>query len=148
MDLVQHAFEISEHIIIPEAQNAVAGGFDLALTQCIGLLLPIMLSAIEFDDDLRLAAGEIDNERADEGLPPKMRTGQRNVMAKPLPEHALGIGGLRPHSLRKLSLAIVHRVRSKHSCHRLWTPTPAPPRKGEGAEAPSKLRAPSPSRGG
>jgi len=63
-----------------------------------------------------------------------MRTGQCDVMAKPLPEHALGIRRLRPHSLRKLSLAIIHRVRSKHIRHRLWTPTPDPSPQGGGEQ--------------
>jgi hypothetical protein len=83
-------------------------------------------------NELRLAAGEIHNEWANESLPPKMRADQCNVMAEPLPQHTLGIRRLRSHSLRKLSLAIDHRVRSKHIRHRLWTPTPDPSPQGEG----------------
>jgi hypothetical protein len=53
-------------------------------------------------------------------------------MPKPLPQHALGIRRLRAHLLRKLSLAIRHRVRSKHIRHHLWTPTPDPSPQGGG----------------
>src|SRR6185437_13083244 len=93
-----------------------------------------MLAAIEFDHDLRLTAGEVDDERTDQRLPAKMRPRQRDVMAKPLPEHALGIGRLRAHLPRELSLAIGHRVRANHVRHRLWTPTPDPSPQGGGEQ--------------
>jgi hypothetical protein len=99
----------------------------------IGFLLPIMLSAIEFDDQLRLSAGEINDVWTDKRLPPEVRAGQDNIMTKPLPEHALGIGRFRAHPVRKLSLAISHRARSNHIRQHPWIPTPDPsPQEGEG----------------
>ena len=71
-----------------------------------------------------------------------MRTGQCNVMAKPLPEHALGIGRLRAHLARKFMLTITHRVRFNHISHHLWTPTPDPSPQGEGELHPRAKRAP------
>jgi hypothetical protein len=75
-----------------------------------------------------------------------MRTGQCNVMAKPLPEHALGIGRLRAHLARKFMLTITHRVRFNHISHHLWTPTPDPSpqgdRKGEGRRGVVELERP------
>src|ERR1700704_6433992 len=91
-----------------------------------------MLPAIEFDDELRLTNGEIHDKRADKSLPPKMRAHQRNVMAKPLPEHALGVGRLRAHQTRKLLLAINHRAGFNHISRHLWTPTPDPSPQGGG----------------
>ena len=132
LNLTWHPFKISKHIMIPETQNAIAGGFNTARAQCVGRLLPIMLATVEFDDELCFTTGEINNERADKSLPPKMRADQRNVMAKPLPEHALGIGRLRTHPTRKLSLAINHRIRFNHISHHLWTPTPDPSPQGGG----------------
>jgi hypothetical protein len=44
-----------------------------------------VLSAIEFDDQSRLATDEIDNERTDQRLAAEMRTGKRDVMAQPPP---------------------------------------------------------------
>jgi len=62
-----------------------------------------------------------------------MRTDQRDVMTKPLPKHALSIGRFGTHAMRKLPLAIIHHKRFNHIDRPLWTPTPTPPRKGEGS---------------
>jgi len=118
--------------VIPEAQNAITGGFNIARALRIRRLLPLMLSAVELDDELRLAACEINNERTNKSLPSEMRTDQRDVVTKLLPKHALGIGRLGAHLTRKLSLAINHRVRFNHICHHLWTPTPDPSPQGGG----------------
>ena len=99
--------------------------------------LPVVLPTIEFDDDFRLAACKIHNKRTDDSLPPKMRTDQRDVVAKPLPKYALSIGRLCAHLPRKLSLSINHRVGFNHIKHRLWTPTPDPSPQGGGVK---KLR--------
>jgi hypothetical protein len=126
-------------------------------TRGIGRLLPIMLSAIEFNDQLCFAAGEINNVGTDKRLPPEVRACQDNVMTKPLPEHALGIGRFGAHPVRKLSLAINHRAGFNHIRQHLWTPTPDPsPQEGEGRRIPlfaKKASAhagalPSPLRGG
>ena len=101
-----------------------------------------MLAAIELDHQLRLAAGEIDDKGADRCLPAEMRARQRNVMAKSLPEHALGIRRLRAHLPRKLSLAIDHAVRANHVRHRLWTPTSDPSPQGGGEKQPRRRRQP------
>jgi hypothetical protein len=106
-------------------------------TRGIGRLLPIMLSAIEFNDQLCFAAGEINNVGTDKRLPPEVRACQDNVMTKPLPEHALGIGRFGAHPVRKLSLAINHRAGFNHIRQHLWTPTPDPsPQEGEGRRIP------------
>jgi len=132
LNLAQHPFKIAKYIVIPEAQNAIAGGLNTLRAQRIGRLLPIMLPAIEFDDELCLPTGKIHDKWADQSLPPKMRACQSDVMAKPLPEHALGIRRLCAHLTRKLSLAINHRSRFNHIRHHLWTPTPDPSPQGGG----------------
>src|SRR6266436_1762746 len=99
-----------------------------------------MLPTVEFDHELCLAAGEINDEGANKRLPPKMRAGQRNVMTKPLPEHALGIGRLCAHPAGKLSLAIGHRVGFNHIRHHLWTPTPDPSPQGGGEKRRRRTR--------
>jgi len=109
----------------------------------VGCLLPVMLSAIEFDDELRFAAGEINDVRTDKRLPPEVRTDQYNVITKPLPEHALGIGRFCAHPVRKLSVTINHRVRFNHIRHHLWTPTPDPsPQEGEESRGFAELENP------
>jgi hypothetical protein len=96
----------------------------------IGCLLPIMLPAIEFDNQLRFAAGEINNVWTNKCLPPEVRAGQDNVMTQPLPEHTLGVGRFCAHPVRKLPLAINHRAGFNHIRHHLWTPTPDPSPQG------------------
>jgi hypothetical protein len=92
-----------------------------------------MLTAVEFNNQLRFAAGEINDVWTDKRLPPEVRACQDNVMTKSLPEHALGIGRFRTHPVRKLSLMINHRAGFNHIRHHLWTPTPDPsPQEGEG----------------
>jgi len=93
-----------------------------------------MLPAVEFDRELRLTARKIDNVATNERLAAEMRTGQRNVVTKPLPQHALGIGRLDAHSMRKFSLAIIHRAGFNHIHSRLWTPTPDPSPQGGGVK--------------
>jgi hypothetical protein len=118
--------------VIPETQNTITGSFNIVRTLRIGGLLPLMLSAVEFDNELRFSACEINNEWTDKSLPPEMRVDQCDVVAKPLPKHALGIRWLGAHLTRKLSLTINHHARFNHICHRLWTPTPAPSPQGGG----------------
>ena len=93
-----------------------------------------MLPTVEFDRELRLAARKINNVTADESLAAEMRTAQRNVVTKPLPQHALGIGWLGAHSARKLPLRVNHHVRFNHIRHHLWTPTPDPSPQGGGEQ--------------
>jgi len=95
-----------------------------------------MLPTVEFDRELRLAARKINNVAANKGLAAEVRTGQRYVVTKPLPKHALGIRRLGAHAMRKLSLATVHRAGFNHiHCH-LWTPTPDPSPQGGGEKSP------------
>jgi len=68
-----------------------------------------VLATVEFDHEFRSAAREIDDERTDGNLPAEVRTDQHDVVAEPLPKHALGRSRLGPHPARKLLLAIVHR---------------------------------------
>ena len=72
LNLVQYTVEISEHVVVPETKNAITGRFNLTLAPNIGSLLPIMLSAVECDDNLRLSAAEVHDEGANQSLPPKM----------------------------------------------------------------------------
>jgi hypothetical protein len=75
LNLAQHSVKIAEHLMIPEPQHAVATGLNLACPRIVCGTLRVMLSAIQLDDELGLAAGEIDNERSDERLTAEMRSG-------------------------------------------------------------------------
>ena len=97
--------------------------------------LPIVLTAIGFNDELCFPTCKINDERTYRSLSTEMRTDQHYVMAKPLPKHALGIRRLGAHPVRKLSLATVHRAGFNHIHCRLWTPTPDPSPQGGGVKS-------------
>jgi hypothetical protein len=82
---MKHAFQIPEHIVIPEAQHTITVGFDLSRSRQIGCALLIMLPSIEFNNEFRSPADKVHNERPDKSLPSEMRASKRDVVAKPLP---------------------------------------------------------------
>jgi hypothetical protein len=70
--LGENTFDISKHIVVPKAQHAIAACFDLARATRIRGALLIVLTAIELNDKLRLAADEVDDEGVGQSLPTKM----------------------------------------------------------------------------
>ena len=66
-DSPDHAINISQHFVVPEADHAVAMGLDHAGSGFIGSVVR-MLPTVEFDGDLQATAGEIGNEIADREL--------------------------------------------------------------------------------
>ena len=108
LNFVEDALKVAQHVVIPEAQNAIAGCFNSLRSRYIGRLLPIVLAAVELDHELCLAAGEIDDEGTDGGLAAEVRSHQLDVVAQPLPEHALGVGRSGAHAAREFALTIVH----------------------------------------
>jgi len=91
-----------------------------------------VLAAIQFADKFRATAGKIHNEGADQRLPPKMRTGERDVMAQSSPKNTFRIRWLCAHLAGELPLTIVHRSRFDHNVLWLGTPTPNPSPQGGG----------------
>ncbi|BAM89343.1 hypothetical protein S58_33470 [Bradyrhizobium oligotrophicum S58] len=98
---MKHTFDISKHIVVPEAKNAIAGSLDLPGAGSVLLLLPIMLAAVDFDHELRFAADEIDDEGSDLRLPAEVRTGELDVVAEALPKDPFSFGRFGAHSLRE-----------------------------------------------
>jgi hypothetical protein len=64
-----HAFRIAEHIIVPEAQDAIAFEFDGARAILFGIF-PV-LTAVHLDNQASPVAGEIDDVIADWDLATK-----------------------------------------------------------------------------
>ena len=54
---------VLQHVIVPEADDQIAFRFDHSGSGCIGF--PIVLSAIDLDDDTQTMAGEVRDEMAD-----------------------------------------------------------------------------------
>ena len=71
-----HAFKIREDVVIPEAQDAESLRTQERIACGIRRRIHV-LSAIGFDHEVRIEAGEIDHERTD-----------RILAAKPMPIHA------------------------------------------------------------
>jgi len=67
-DHLQHPVHNPKHLVVPEADHAVAVGFDDAGAVCVGGAAR-MLPAVEFDGEAQAAAGEVCDEIADGELP-------------------------------------------------------------------------------
>jgi len=94
---VAHPFDVFEYFIIPKTQNSKAAAAQLRIAHRIGYRLR-MLSSVDFDDDARGKANEVDNIRADRALASKPHSPNLFSLQFP-PESKLGIR----HSAAKLS---------------------------------------------
>lgn len=76
-DRVDHAIEIRDNLMVPDAQDAVIPGFK---GRRAWRIFPfIMLATTQFDDQHRRDAQEIDYERSDAGLTPKFEAIQLTI---------------------------------------------------------------------
>jgi hypothetical protein len=68
--LLQHPIHILENVIIPETNYSIAGSYQ----ECSALRVDslIVLTAVDFDNECRIPAQEIDDVRLDCYLPPKL----------------------------------------------------------------------------
>jgi hypothetical protein len=66
-----HAVDVLQHIIVPEAQDAIALRSKIDGSLCISgnVLRLIVLRSIDFDDEASFVAGEVSEVRTDGGLP-------------------------------------------------------------------------------
>lgn len=69
---LQHPVDISQHLVVPEADHPVAVSFDDAGAVGVGGALRV-LPAVEFDGEAQTAAGEVGDEIADGKLPRELR---------------------------------------------------------------------------
>ena len=67
---MEYSVRIFQHIVIPEAENAVAGRPDKASAYRIALL--VVLPPIQFDDEPGFATNKICNVRANSSLSAKV----------------------------------------------------------------------------
>ncbi|MEA3062722.1 MAG: hypothetical protein QOJ94_2503 [Sphingomonadales bacterium] len=92
-DRQQHAIEISEYVMVPEAENAKA------LAAEIGCPRPIpfrrVLSAVGFNDQSSFQTAEVGDVWPDRPLPAEFMSAQA-ARPKLAPQGLLGIGGVAP----------------------------------------------------
>ena len=89
-DDVQNAFGVGENVVVPEADHAIAVGFDDFRSSGIGGAFSV-LPTVEFDCDTQGTAGEVDDEVADLMLPGEFYAAKL-LGAKARPQAFLGIG--------------------------------------------------------
>jgi len=75
-DFRHHAVEIPVNFVVPESQDLITATLQSAVSSCIrpDTGIEIVLTAVDFDDETRLAAFKIDNVRANRRLAAKMKT--------------------------------------------------------------------------
>jgi hypothetical protein len=66
-DGFENAFNVRQHFVVPEAEESIAECLDNFRARCVDFRR--MLSAIEFDREVRVAAGEVGDVRAYRKLP-------------------------------------------------------------------------------
>ena len=90
MDRCQYGVEIGEHVGIPESQHDKPLRFQRPGPSCIRGLLTSTLRTIQFDDQLRIEAGEIGHVPKKRNLPSELAPCHLTV-AQVLPEDVLGL---------------------------------------------------------
>ena len=81
------AIRIAKHLIVPEAKNAVTLSLDHACPRKISNR--IVLTAVDFDNELCAVTGKIGDEMANRDLPTEMLF--RPTVAQHSPKRALGV---------------------------------------------------------
>ena len=126
-----HQVDVPVHIVVPEAQHAKAQTLEMRVSASARrVIVMAMLLAIDFDDEPRPVAGEVDDVSLDRNLSPKVQTpwlqsASRTRGAPPARSFPSAAGAqsdwpLRPHPSAPGSAARGH-----------------PPRKGEGKRSSS-----------
>src|SRR5262245_55603139 len=97
-DGFHHPLDITQHIIVPETQHAIAARVEIIGTSRIGsdAMRLVVLSTIELNHEARTVTREVREVRSDRRLAPKMGIIHRQ-MTEVLPQHALGVGWLVAH---------------------------------------------------
>ena len=119
----EHAFGVRQHVVVPETDDAVTERFDDGGARCIDGVS--MLSAVQFNREMRIAAGEVGDVGADRKLSDKFGAIEL-AGAKVPPQAFFRFGLIAPQFARDGSQAFFRHRRS---------PSPQPsPRRGEGVK--------------
>jgi hypothetical protein len=89
-DSLDHSIGIAENIVVPEAEYFPVLALKLSRSACVRCVVG-MLTTIDFDHQLVLGTGEVDDEIAQRMLRPKL-VFHRAPIAQSRPHAALGVG--------------------------------------------------------
>ena len=70
---VKNAIDVLQNIVIPEAENKVPHRFQHLCPRQIALVF-VMLSAIDFNDQMRFLAAKIEDKATERHLTPELQT--------------------------------------------------------------------------
>jgi hypothetical protein len=121
-DHLENAVRIFEDVVVPEADDAIAEGFDHMRARSIDISR--MLSSVELDREAQASAGEVGDMRANGKLADEFRAFEP-AASQIVPKSVLGIGALSAQFSRNGRQMLFRQAR---------TPSSQPsPRGGEGA---------------
>ncbi len=89
MDRLKYAVDIPVDVVIPEPQNRIAKSIQGRASRAVSLLfsVPIVLTAIHFNNESRLATLEVGDEAFNGRLPAKMKSKFAKVsQSRPKPD--------------------------------------------------------------
>lgn len=124
-DRFEDAFGVSQDLVVPEADDAVAVGLDGGGSRSV--VLGVVLPTVAFNRQAERPAGEVHNMIADRKLPGEFRAERPRTQVRP--QAPLGMGHLAAQLARGFGQSL--------SCHLSLAPTPTLPRTGEGVGDPS-----------
>jgi len=120
-DHFEHAVGVGKHVVVPEAQHAVAERFNHFGSRCVSFAP--MLTSIQLDSEARIATGEICDVRADRDLTDEFGTFEL-ARSEVTPKALLGIRAVSAELPRNSRQALTRHGR---------TPSPNPLPAGERA---------------
>jgi len=82
----KHTIDIRQHVIVPEAQDAITIGFKPPCALQIGHYILHVLSTIDLNDQPGAMTGEIDDVWTNPDLSPEMSLDERQAMAQMRPK--------------------------------------------------------------
>ena len=143
MNVLEHAIDIRQHVVVPVSHYAVGVRFENSRAPLISRR-SVVLASIDLDDDAGRVTSKIDDVAVNTNLPTEMRARCWNSMAQVPPKLPLGVRwssaqGAGEATLRWHDLTITLGPDSRLvSCRHIIVslqrpPPPAPPHKGEGS---------------
>jgi hypothetical protein len=106
-DILQNAFRILHHVIIPESHDKVTHCFQRRSSDVVSLSVLVVLSAIDFDDQLSLCTQEIDDVSVDGYLSLEFQS-SKSAVSQTKPQQPLGIRLIATQSPRETWVSFRH----------------------------------------